>query len=108
MASFATKKIYKAGGEPVSALEEAVAKAFVELEITSKEMSAELRDLYFLSAKEVEAPGNKTAIVVFVPFRQHKKFMVRTKWTAERQSACVHCLVRLPSRGLPLTIPHAA
>ncbi len=39
-----------------------------------KEMSAELRDLYFLSAKEVEAPGNKSALIVFVPFRQHKKF----------------------------------
>ena len=73
--SFATKKIFKAAGSPVSALEESVAKAFMELEITSKEMSAELRDLYFLSAKEVEAPGNKTAIIVFVPFRQHKKFL---------------------------------
>jgi small subunit ribosomal protein S7e len=46
----------------------------MELEITSKEMSAELRDLYFLSAKEVEAPGGKTALIIFVPFRQHKKF----------------------------------
>jgi len=74
MASFATKKIFKKKDEVVSALEEAVAKAFVELEITSKEMSAELRDLYFLSAREVEAPGGKTAIVVFVPFKLHKKF----------------------------------
>jgi len=74
MASFANKKIYKAKDEVVSPLEEQVAKAFVELEITSKEMSAELRDLYFLSAKEIEAAGGKTAIVVFVPFKQHKKF----------------------------------
>jgi len=74
MSSFASKKIFKKKDEPVSALEESVAKALVELEITSKEMSAELRDLYFVSAKEVEAPGNKTAIVVFVPYKLHRKF----------------------------------
>ena len=109
MASFATKKIYKAGGEPVSALEEAVAKAFVELEITSKEMSAELRDLYFLSAKEVEAPGNKTAIVVFVPFRQHKKFMVR-RIEQQRGRARMRALRRWAAVPRPgaLTIPPAA
>ncbi len=36
MSSFASKKIFKAAGSPVSALEESVAKALVELEITSK------------------------------------------------------------------------
>jgi len=74
MASFANKKIYKKNDEAVSELEEQVAKAFVELEITSKEMSAELRDLFFLSAKEIDAAGGKKAIIIFVPHRQHKKF----------------------------------
>jgi len=75
MAQFvASKKVLKKSGESVSPLEEQLAKAFVELEIASKEMSAELRDLYFLSAKEVESAGGKTAIIVFVPFKQHKKF----------------------------------
>jgi len=72
--SFATKKIYKRAGETASELEEQVAKAFVELEITSKEMSAELRDLYFLSAKEIEVAGGKKAVVIFVPHRLHKRF----------------------------------
>jgi small subunit ribosomal protein S7e len=71
--SFANKKIYKKAGEQASELEESVAKAFVELEISSKEMSAELRDLFFLSAKEVELAGKK-AIVIFVPHRLHKRF----------------------------------
>ena len=112
MASFATKKIFKAAGSPVSALEEAVAKAFMELEITSKEMSAELRDLYFLSAKEVEAPGNKTAIIVFVPFRQHKKFQV--SGTSSRDMSmqarrmhflcCCHCLSALDAHVPPLRL----
>jgi len=74
MASFANKKIVKARDEAVSELEEAVAKAFVELEITSKEMSADLRDLYILAAKEVEAANNKKAIVIFVPYKLHKRF----------------------------------
>jgi len=51
-----------------------VAKSLVELELTSKEMSAELRDLFFLSAKEIELAGGKKAIVIFVPFRLHKRF----------------------------------
>jgi small subunit ribosomal protein S7e len=72
--SFATKKIYKRAGETATELEEAVAKAFVELEITSKEMSGDLRDLFILSAKEVELPGSKKAIVIFVPHRLHKRF----------------------------------
>jgi len=74
MASFTNKKIIKKNNEVVSELEEQVAKAFVELEITSKEMSGELRDLFILSAKEIEAAGGKKAIIIFVPFRQHKKF----------------------------------
>jgi len=72
--SFATKKIYKRKGETATELEESVAKAFVELEITSKEMSADLRDLFILSAKEVDLPGLKKAIVIFVPHRLHKRF----------------------------------
>jgi len=74
MASFSSKKIVKSKDEPITELEESVAKAFVELEITSKEMSAELRDLYILSAKEVEAANGKKAIVIFVPYKLHKRF----------------------------------
>ncbi len=74
MASFANKKILKAKNETVSELEESVAKAFVELEITSKEMSAELRDLYFLSAKETDTPAGKKAVIIFVPYKLHKRF----------------------------------
>jgi len=74
MATFAQKKIYKSKDEVPTELEESVAKAFVELEITSKEMSADLRDLFFLSAKEVEAANGKKAVIIFVPYRLHKRF----------------------------------
>jgi len=72
--NFANKKIYKSGDAQVSELEEQVAKAFVELEITSKDLSADLRDLFILSAKEVDISTGKKAIVIFVPYRLHKRF----------------------------------
>jgi len=88
MTSAVSKKIFKSKDEQPSELEEAVAKAFVELEMTSKEMATELRDLFFLSAKQIDlspastsatAPatgigGGKAALVIFVPYRFHKRF----------------------------------
>jgi photosystem II CP47 chlorophyll apoprotein len=68
------KKISKADGKAISEIEEQVARAFMELEVTSKDLSGDLKDLYITSVKEVKVADNKTAIVVFVPFRQHKKF----------------------------------
>ena len=85
-----SKKIFKSKDEQPSELEEAVAKAFVELEMTSKEMATELRDLFFLSAKQIDlspaastssstAPTTgistgKAALIIFVPYRFHKRF----------------------------------
>jgi hypothetical protein len=45
------KKIAKAKGAAPSALEQEVAKAFFELESSSKDLTAELTDLYFVAAK---------------------------------------------------------
>jgi len=47
--------------------------------LRSATSSADLKDLYITSAKEVELPTannqpKKTAIVIFVPFRLHKRF----------------------------------
>jgi len=44
----------------------------VELEVSSKDLAAELKDLSFCSAREID--GAKKTIVIFVPFRQHKKY----------------------------------
>ena len=69
------KKVFKANDEALSPLEEQIARAFVELEMTSKDLSAELRELHFTSAKEVAiSVTNKQAYVIFVPYRQHAKF----------------------------------
>ena len=69
------KKVSKANDEPLSALEEQIARAFAELEMTSKDLSGDMRELFFTSAKEITiAATNKEAYVIFVPFRQHAKF----------------------------------
>jgi len=73
-APLSTRKILKSKDEKPSDLEESVAKALIELEITSKDMSADLRDLFFLAAKEVDTAGGKKAIIIFVPYKLHKRF----------------------------------
>ena len=74
MSASASKKIFKPKDETPTELEEQVAKALSELETSSKEMSADLRDLFILSAKQLELPGGKQALIIFVPYRFHKKF----------------------------------
>jgi small subunit ribosomal protein S7e len=82
--SFASKKIYKPRNEAPSEVEESVAKALVELEIASKDLSGELRDLFISSAKEVEIAAGKKAVVIFVPYRLHKRFQkIQSRLTRE-------------------------
>jgi small subunit ribosomal protein S7e len=67
------KKIVKAKGEKATEVELSVARALLELEVSAKEIAADLADLYFTAAKEVDVAGKKS-VVVFVPFKQHGKF----------------------------------
>lgn len=71
----ARKKIVKEKGVEPSELEDHVAQALFDLEANSQDLKADLRDLTFLSAREVEiGTSGKRAIVVFVPFRQLKPY----------------------------------
>jgi small subunit ribosomal protein S7e len=65
-------KIIKAKGKTVSTVEENVAKALTELQGTN-ELKA-LENLHFVAAKEIDVAGGKKAIIVFTPYRLHKKF----------------------------------
>ncbi len=49
-------------------------QAISDLENSSKDLAADLKDLYISSVKEVEVGAGKKALLVFVPFRLHKKF----------------------------------
>lgn len=68
------KKIAKAKGAAPTELEAAVAKALSELEANTKDLTNDLADLFIVAAKEVSVDGNKKAVVVFVPYRQHGKY----------------------------------
>ena len=68
------KKVAKAKNAKVTELEQAVAKALFDLETSTKDLTQDLADLFFVAAKEVTVEGNKKAVVVFVPYRQHGKY----------------------------------
>ena len=65
---FAQKKIVKEKGAEPEPFEIDVAQAICDLEANSNDLKAELRELYIVSAKEVDVSGRK-AVVIFVPFK---------------------------------------
>ena len=65
---FAAKKIVKEKDVPPEPFEMDVAQALCDLEANSNDLKAELRELYIVSAKEVDVTGRK-AVVIFVPFK---------------------------------------
>jgi len=65
---FANKKIVKEKGLDADQFELDVAQALCDLEANSNDLKAELRELYIVSAKEVDVTGRK-AVVIFVPFK---------------------------------------
>ena len=69
----ARKKIVKEKGAVPTPLEEEVAKALLDIEVSpSSEIRQDLRDIYISSAKEMEVAGGKSVIVVHAPFRVWK------------------------------------
>lgn len=89
-----SSKIVKPKGEEADELETQVAQEMQNLEST--EIKAELRELYFLSAKEVEIGGGKKAIVLFVPFnklRFYHKIQTRLVRELEKKFSGRHVLI---------------
>jgi small subunit ribosomal protein S7e len=70
----ARTKIQKEPNQPITETEDAVAQALFDLEQSSNELKSDLKDLKFTAAKEYEVPGNKRAIVIFVPYILLKSF----------------------------------
>jgi len=83
-------KIRKDNDVKPDAFEESVAAALSDLESSSTELKPDLRELYFTAAREVDVPASggdsapSKAVVLFVPFRLHKKFQrVQTRLVRE-------------------------
>ena len=109
---FAHKKIIKEKGAEPEPFEVDVAQAICDLEANSNDLKAELRELYIVSAKEVDVSGRK-AVVIFVPFKLLKivhKIQsrlvreVRTRLIPNPASHAPRALLRpppLPVEGTP-------
>jgi small subunit ribosomal protein S7e len=54
--------------------EASVAQELLNLEMTSPDLKASLRDLYITTAKEVDVGGGKKAILLYVPYKLRKMF----------------------------------
>lgn len=54
--------------------ESSVAQELLNLEMTSPELKAVLRDVYITAAKEVECGGGRKAILIYVPYKLRKSF----------------------------------
>merc|ERR1712190_478917 len=69
----ARKKILKVKGVAPSDLEEEVAKALFDIEVSpSSDIKADVRDIYVSGAKEMDVGRNNKAVVVHFPFRVWK------------------------------------
>eukprot|EP00403_Amphidinium_massartii_P019911 CAMPEP_0178434000 /NCGR_PEP_ID=MMETSP0689_2-20121128/33197_1 /TAXON_ID=160604 /ORGANISM="Amphidinium massartii, Strain CS-259" /LENGTH=194 /DNA_ID=CAMNT_0020056049 /DNA_START=98 /DNA_END=682 /DNA_ORIENTATION=- len=64
------KKILKPKGATPTELEEEVAKALFDIEISpGSDIKADLKDIYISGAKEVEVKQGRKAIIVYFPYR---------------------------------------
>ena len=69
----ARKKIVKDKGAAPTELEEEVAKALFDIEVSpSSDIKAELREITISGAKELEVKNNRVALIVNFPFRVWK------------------------------------
>jgi small subunit ribosomal protein S7e len=68
----AAPKCVKPEGRKVDELEKQVSQAMTDLE-SSSEIKQQLRELYFVKAKEVDAAGKK-ALLIYVPMPQLKAY----------------------------------
>eukprot|EP00179_Madagascaria_erythrocladioides_P019427 CAMPEP_0198337364 /NCGR_PEP_ID=MMETSP1450-20131203/27426_1 /TAXON_ID=753684 ORGANISM="Madagascaria erythrocladiodes, Strain CCMP3234" /NCGR_SAMPLE_ID=MMETSP1450 /ASSEMBLY_ACC=CAM_ASM_001115 /LENGTH=195 /DNA_ID=CAMNT_0044042159 /DNA_START=45 /DNA_END=632 /DNA_ORIENTATION=+ len=69
----AAKKIVKSDKSRPTELEQTVAQAMLDVELSS-DMKADLRDLHIVAAREVDVSATKKAIVIFVPYPELKKY----------------------------------
>eukprot|EP00168_Porphyra_purpurea_P016908 TRINITY_DN562_c0_g1_i7.p2 TRINITY_DN562_c0_g1~~TRINITY_DN562_c0_g1_i7.p2 ORF type:complete len:185 (+),score=51.08 TRINITY_DN562_c0_g1_i7:129-683(+) len=97
-------KISKAKGQSVTELEERIAQALIDLEASSTELKPELRELSISGAKEVDLPGGKSAIVVFVPYRlltKYHKVQTRLVRELEKKFSGKHMVILAQRRVFP-------
>ena len=69
----ARKKLVKEGGVAPTEVEQEVAKALFDIEVSpTSEIKADVRDIHITGVKELEVKSGRTALVVQFPFRVWK------------------------------------
>eukprot|EP01119_Soliformovum_irregulare_P003087 TRINITY_DN1338_c0_g1_i1.p1 TRINITY_DN1338_c0_g1~~TRINITY_DN1338_c0_g1_i1.p1 ORF type:complete len:197 (-),score=52.50 TRINITY_DN1338_c0_g1_i1:287-877(-) len=99
----ARKKIVKANNQTPTDLEDNVAQALFDLQETS-DLKADLKDLNFVAAKEIDVAANKKALVIFIPFvqlKQYRKFQYRLTRELEKKFAGRHVVFVAQRKILP-------
>uniref|UniRef100_A0A914XS77 40S ribosomal protein S7 n=2 Tax=Plectus sambesii TaxID=2011161 RepID=A0A914XS77_9BILA len=97
-----TAKIIKPGGKAPDDLEKQVSSALADLEATS-DIKAQLRELFFVGAKEVEI-ANKKSILIYVPvpqLKQYQKVQARLVRELEKKFSGKHVVFIARRRILP-------
>ena len=90
------EKIRKARGEQPDKFEEEVAQELFNLGLSNNDLKADLRELYILSAKQVNVAGGKKAIVLVVPFkllRAYHKIQQRLVRELEKKFSGRHVVI---------------
>merc|ERR1712168_935306 len=96
-------KIIKPSGETTDDFELTISQALLELEINS-ELKSQLRELFITGAKEIDAGGNRKAIVIFVPvpqLRAFQKVQIRLVRELEKKFSGKHVMFIAQRRILP-------
>jgi len=96
-------KIQKEKGKTPTSLENTVAQALYDIQSNpqAKDLGEALKPLYIVSASQVDVPGGRNAIVVFVPYTLRLQFrQIQTRLVRELEKKFAKTVVFIAQRRI--------